>query len=317
MKIALVHMRHAASGGTERYLNLLSSHLAEAGHEPIIVCRSHGEPQHPAVQFVRLRPFSIGAAARMWNFARAVEKHVNEVPYDVVFGLGKTWSQDIIRMGGGCHQTYLDLAHEATRSPVERILRKGARKQRLALEIERRAFLPGAYQQVITNSRLTREDAMQRHGIPADKIHVIHNGTDTERFHPSLRAGIGLELRRSLGWKGAEEVLLFLGTGYGRKGLDHVLAGTAQLAKSRPLLRLLVVGYDSSRAQWEARAEQLGVADRCQFLGGRSDPEACYGAADVYILPTRYDPFANSTIEALACGLPTITTASNGGSEVI
>lgn len=317
MRIALVHMRHAPSGGTERYLNLLSSHLADAGHEPVIVCRSHADPHHAGVGFVRLRPFSIGAAARLWNFAVAVEKHVRAEPYDLVYALGKTWSHDVIRMGGGCHQTYLDQAHEATRSGVERMLRKGVRKNKLSLEIERRAFLPGAYRQVITNSRLTRDDAMARHGIAAEHVRVIHNGTDTDRFHPGLREGAGRALRQELGWTGNEEVLLFLGTGYGRKGLDRVLEGTAALADQRPNLRLMVVGYDSSRAQWEARAARLGIAERCAFLGGRSDPEACYGAADVYILPTRYDPFANSTIEAMACGLPTITTPTNGGCEVI
>jgi UDP-glucose:(heptosyl)LPS alpha-1,3-glucosyltransferase len=317
MRIALIHLRHARSGGTERYLNLLSAHLAEAGHEPVVVCRSHEAAQHPGLRFVTLRPFSIGGAARLWNFAKAVEAHLSQARYDLAFALGKTWTHDVIRLGGGCHATYLETAHEATRTPLERLLRKGARKNRLALEIERRALAPGAYRQVITNSELTRRDAMARHAIPAERIRVIHNGTDTEFFHPRLREGAGAVLRRSLGWGPAEEVLLFLGTGYGRKGLDLVLEATAELAPRRPALRLLVVGYDSARPTWEARAAKLGLAPRTIFLGGRPDPEACYGAADVYALPTRYDPFANSTIEAMACGLPTITTRANGGSELI
>lgn len=317
MRIALVHMRHAHSGGTERYLNLLSAHLAEAGHQPVIVCRSHAEPSHRGVEFVRLRPFSLGGAARMWNFARAVDSHIKSSKYDLTFSLGKTWTHDVIRMGGGCHATYLELAHEATRTPLERAIGKGHRKNRLALEIERKALAPGAYRKVITNSELTKRDAMKRHGIPEDKIHVIHNGTDTEHFHPRLRENAGRALRESLGWNAQHEVLLFLGTGYGRKGLDRVLEATAELAPDRTALRLLVVGYDSARPAWEARAESLGVAERTVFLGGRSDPEACYAAADVYALPTRYDPFANSTVEALASGLPTITTPSNGGSELI
>jgi UDP-glucose:(heptosyl)LPS alpha-1,3-glucosyltransferase len=112
-------------------------------------------------------------------------------------------------------------------------------------------------------------------------------------------------------------VLLFLGTGYGRKGLDLVLQAAAQLAPSSPALRVLVVGYDSNAKAFEARAAELGLADRCQFLGGRRDAEVCFGASDVYALPTHYDPFANSTIEAMASGLPTITTPTNGGSELI
>ncbi|MDF1729671.1 MAG: glycosyltransferase, partial [Sulfitobacter sp.] len=323
MRIALVHMRHAHSGGTERYLNLVSAHLASAGHEITIVCRSHEEPTHEAIRFEVLRPLSFTGAGRMWNFARAVEAHVAQADYDLVFGLGKTWTHDVIRMGGGCHATYLELAHDATLTPLERLYRKGARKHRLALEIEGRALAAhpsrkgGGRPLVITNSELVKRDVIARHGLTENGVHVVYNGTDTERFHPRHREGAGAELRASLGWTADHHVLLFLGTGYGRKGLDLVLQAAALRARDDEALRLMVVGYDSSAASFEARAMELGIADRCQFLGGRRDAEVCFGAADVYALPTRYDPFANSTIEAMAAGLPTITTRTNGGHELI
>ncbi|MCA9000680.1 MAG: glycosyltransferase family 4 protein [Planctomycetes bacterium] len=323
MRLALVHMRHAHSGGTERYLNLLSAHLVEAGHEVTIVCRSHEAPSHESLRFEVLRPFSLTGAGRMWNFAKAVEAHVARSNYDLVFGLGKTWTHDVIRMGGGCHATYLELAHDATLTPLERLVNKGARKHRLALEIERRALAPdprrktGGRPVIITNSELVQRDVMERYGIDASGIHVVYNGTDTERFHPRLGETAGAQLRASLGWNGEHQVLLFLGTGYGRKGLDLVLQAAAQLAPKNDALRVMIVGYDSNAAAFQSRAAELGIADRCQFLGGRRDAEVCFAAADVYALPTHYDPFANSTIEALASGLPTITTQTNGGSELI
>lgn len=317
MRIALVHIRHAHSGGVERYLNLLATHLAEAGHRPVVVCRSYEEPLPPGAEAVRLRPLSIGPTARMRNFAGAVEAHLRVNDYDLVYALGRTTGHDVIRLGGGCHATYLELAHEATRSPIARLMRGGAAKHRATLELEARGLAPGAYRRVITNSEMTKRDAIARYAIPEELVSVIHNGADTERFHPRLRDGAGRELRASLGWSEAEEVLLFLGTGYGRKGLDRVLEATALLALERPALRLLVVGHDSGRASFEARAAELGIAGRTRFLGGRRDAEVCYAAADVYALPTRYDPFANSTVEALASGLPTITTLTNGGHELI
>ncbi len=323
MRIALVHMRHAHSGGTERYLNLVSAFLANAGHEVVVVCRTHEEPAHAEVRFEVLRPSSITGAGRMLNFAKAVEAHVATAGYDLVFGLGKTWSHDVIRMGGGCHGTYMDLAHDATLTPIERLFRKGARKHRLALEIEQRALAAstarrgGGRPLVITNSELVKRDVIERHGLGENGVRVIYNGTDTERFHPRHRQETGAALRAALGWSCEEQVLLFLGTGYGRKGLDLVLDAAAECAPQNPGLRVMIVGYDSSSAVFEARARELGIAERCAFLGGRRDAEVCFGAADIYALPTRYDPFANSTLEALASGLPTITTATNGGSELI
>lgn len=315
MRIALTHMRHAETGGTERYLNQLAAALAESGHEVTIVCRTHAAPPHPEVRFVVRRDVAIGAGWRMWAFARACERHLAETSYDVVFGLGRTYTQDVLRLGGGSHATYLELAHGATLHGPERVLGRGL-KHRLAPVIEARALAPGAYRRVIANSDMVRRDVIARYAVPEDAIETIYNGVDLDRFHPR-RAEEGAELRRELGLGAEHRVVLFLGTGYGRKGLDLLLDAFPDLARERPEARLVVVGYDSARPRYEARAEALGIADRALFLGGRRDAERCYAAADFYVLPTRYDPFANSTLEALASGLPVVTTTTNGGAEVV
>jgi len=317
MRVALVHMRHAASGGTERYLNQLAEHLAAAGWDVTVVCRSHVAPSRPSIRFEVLRPISLGGAWRMWAFARAVERHLSEHAYDVVLGLGKTWTHDVVRLGGGAHASYLELAHRDTQTPLERALGKGALKQRLALAAERRALAPGAHRRVIANSGMVARDVERRYGVPKDRIAVIHNGVDLERFHPRRRAAEGAALRAELGLSERELALLFLGTGYGRKGLDTLLEAYASIAQRRPATRLIVAGYDSSRARFEEQARALGLAERVRFLGGRSDPETCFAASDLYVLPTRYDPFANTTLEALASGLPVLTTHTNGASELI
>jgi UDP-glucose:(heptosyl)LPS alpha-1,3-glucosyltransferase len=317
MRVALVHMRHAASGGTERYLNQLADQLAAAGWEVTVICRSHVAPSRPSIRFEVLRPVSLGGAWRMWAFARAVERHLGEHVFDVVLGLGKTWTHDVVRLGGGAHATYLELAHRDTQTPLERALGKGALKQRLALAAERRALAPGAYRRVIANSGMVARDVERRYGVPAERIAVIHNGVDLERFHPRRRAAEGAALRNELGFGERDLVLLFLGTGYGRKGLDTLLQAFARIADQRPASRLIVAGYDSSRARFEEQARTLGLSERVRFLGGRSDPETCFAAADLYVLPTRYDPFANTTLEALASGLPVLTTHTNGAAELI
>jgi glycosyltransferase involved in cell wall biosynthesis len=112
-------------------------------------------------------------------------------------------------------------------------------------------------------------------------------------------------------------VLVFLGSGYYRKGLDRLLDVLPGLLQTRPETRLLVVGDDADLPQWRARVHRRGLTTQVCFLGRRGDPEVCYGAGDLYVLPTRYDPFANATLEALATGLPVITTNTNGGCEVI
>ncbi len=316
MRLALTHLRHAKTGGTERYLDRLAGYLAARGHEVTIVCRSHSAPPHPRVRFECLRTLALGGAWRTWGFARAVERHLRAHDYDLVLGLGRTWTQDVLRLGGGCQRTYLELAHRATLTPRERLLGSGAWKHALAVRIEERALAP-TETHVLTNSEMVRRDVQTRYGLADEHVTVIHNGVDLERFHPRLRAGVGAEKRRELGLGTAECVLLFLGTGYARKGLDLVLQAFPRVLAARPEARLVVAGFDSARAHFEGQAAALGIAARTRFVGGTLAPEQLYAAADLYVLPTRYDPFANSTLEALACGLPVITSTTNGGSELI
>lgn len=317
MRVALVHMRHAQSGGTERFLNALAVELAERGHETTVVCRSHEALPHPAVRFQVLHGPALGSAGRMLAFARAVERHVERTPYDLVVGLGKTWSQHVIRLGGGCHASYLAKAHRTTLTPWERLLRSDRRKHRLALAIEARALAPGNYRAVIVNSEMVLRDVRARYDVPLQRIVKIPNGVDLERFRPQLRATRGAELRRSLGLDDDALVVGFLGTGYGRKGLDRLLGAWPAVHAAEPAARLLIAGRDASPARFEALARRAGVSSSVRFLGPSDEPERFLAACDLYALPTRYDTFALTILEALASGVPVVTTTDAGGAEVL
>lgn len=318
-------MRHAHAGGTERHLNQVSAHLASLGHEVTILCRTHEAPAHPAIRFEVLKPFSIGATWRVSSFARAVERHLQHTHYDVVYGMGRTWTQDVLRLGGGSHASYLELAHAATRVGHKRWTTLFEPKHAFALRTEQRALHSPQLQRVVVNARMVQADIMRRYGLPPERFELIYNGVDLQRFHPRLRSTLGAQLRAE--WRIAPDapLLLFLGSGYARKGLDTVLQAFAGLrqhpsARTQALAataHLLVVGYDSAQANYQNQAEQLGLASCTHFLGGRRDTERCYAAADLYLLPTRYDPFANTTLEALASGLPVMTTQANGAHELL
>jgi UDP-glucose:(heptosyl)LPS alpha-1,3-glucosyltransferase len=309
MKIALVHLRQRQTGGTERHLDQVARHLAAGGHSVTIVCRSHEEAPHPAVRFVVLRTPALGTGWRLWAFARAVERHLARHDYDLVFALGRTWTHDVIRLGGGCHATYLESLDTARSWP--------SLADRLVLAIERRALAPDRVRAVVTNSEMSRQDVIARHGVAPERVTVIRNGVDLGRFEPTRHAAAARALRAASGVGANDFVVLFLGTGYRRKGLDRLLDALPLVRQTLPGVRLLAVGYDSSARELQSRAAALGLSSSVSFLGGRRDPEVCFAAADLYVLPTRYDPFAGSTLEALASGLPVITTTANGAHEIL
>jgi UDP-glucose:(heptosyl)LPS alpha-1,3-glucosyltransferase len=108
-------------------------------------------------------------------------------------------------------------------------------------------------------------------------------------------------------------VWLLAGSGLRRKGLDVALRA---LAAAGGPGELWVAGRDGP-APWERLAAQLGVLERVRFLGARDDLEDVYAAADALLLPTRYDAFANVCLEALAAGLPVVTSGANGAAATV
>lgn len=304
MKIALVHMRHANSGGTELFLNHLSRYLAEKGEDVTIICRSHVEPSHPDIKFVTLRPISVGKTHRIWRFAKAVEKHINVSDYDFVYGLGKTWTHDMLRIGGGTALHHL----KYMKRDKQRL------KDRVAIKIERKAMAPGAYQHIVTNSYKSAHEVAEAYQVPNNAISVIHNFVDTKRFDRKKVAAESDLMRSTLGIDDQTVVFLFLGTGYKRKGLNKTLEAFAKINIDSCLL---IVGKDSNTDDYKKMAEALGIAERCKFLGESRQPEVYFSLADCYLLPALYEPFGFTVIEALSCGTPVITSENCGAKEVL
>ena len=105
----------------------------------------------------------------------------------------------------------------------------------------------------------------------------------------------------------------FLGSGFRRKGLEVCIRAIARV----PDLQLEVVGRDRKQARYQRLAERLGVADRVHFMGTLERPEEWLPTLGAMVLPTRYDPCANACMEAMACGVPVLSTHRNGASELL
>ncbi|GHX99867.1 group 1 glycosyl transferase [Vibrio cholerae] len=304
MKIALVHMRHSNTGGTELFLNCLSRYLAEQGEDVTIICRTHVAPSHPSIKFVCLNGVSIGKAHRIWKFAKDVEKHLQNNHYDFVYGLGKTWSHDMLRIGGGTRRHLVDSMKHG----------KANLKDRVAIAIEKRSMAPGAYRHIVANSHKSSTEIQQAYGVPAESISVIHNFVDTTRFSRERVKDQAQQLSVALKLDHSKPVFLFLGSGYKRKGLREALHAFALLNFSATLL---IVGRENHEEDYKRLAHELGIAENCRFLGTQTQPELYFSIADCYLLPTHYEPFGFTVIEALACGIPVITTENCGAKEVL
>jgi UDP-glucose:(heptosyl)LPS alpha-1,3-glucosyltransferase len=311
VKLALVRQKYTPFGGAERFVERALGALREQGTDVTIVARQwQGEP---GPGFLRCNPFFLGRTWRDAGFARCVQDIIASGRFDLVQSHERIPGCHIYRAGDGVHATWLDLRSRAR--AVSPRLTFASPWHRYTLAAEAAMFRHPDLRAVICNSRMVRDDIAARFGTPDDKLHVIYNGVDLEYFHPRLRAEHRAATRASLGIDDATPIILFVGSGFERKGIPTLLPALARM-KQRDAV-LLVVGRDRKERDMRALAARLGIADRVRFLGPRKDVRPYYGAADCFALPTLYDPMPNAALEALACGLPVATSTTCGAAELI
>ena len=307
LRLALVIERFApVGGGVERVAWEVARRLAAAGDEVHVVARS-AEPADFATVH-RVRAPAAWQPLRVLAFSRGAARVAPRGRFDVVHSFSRTRHQDLYRAGGGSHADYMARRYGRGAALGRRLSPRHA----VLLEIERRVFADPT-QAILCPSRRVADELARRFRIAPERLVVIHNGVDLDRFDPGRRAGARARVRRELG-AGEEPVWLLLGSGWQRKGLDTALRALAQSRASDAAL--WVAGRDEP-GPWRRLAERVGVAARVRFVGERADSESLYAAADALLLPTRYDAFANACLEAAASGLPVVTSAAAGSSEAL
>jgi UDP-glucose:(heptosyl)LPS alpha-1,3-glucosyltransferase len=289
-------------GGVERATAGLVAALAERGHAVEVLSWGDQEPL-PGVVARRLALPPLPGALRALALAWLVRALTRRRRWDVVQSHERTLGQDVYRAGEGCHRAYL----EAVAAPRARLA-----YHRVQLALERRVFRTTP--EVVAISRAGAAEIARLYAVPAARLTVVYNGVDLERFHPRRRARERAGARAEAGLPDRAFTLLFVGSGFARKGLATALEALARLSDRAS--RLVVLGRDRE-APYRALAARLGVADRVTWLGARPDVERWYAAADVLVLPARYEPFGNVHLEALASGLPVVTSRVAGGAEAL
>jgi len=313
MRIALVIERFdPTGGGVEAVAWHVARELVEAGDEVHAFARRIDMPMESRsaaggeLHVHRIRSPARWQPLRVLGFSHAAARAAPRGSFDVVHSFSRTRHQDIYRAGGGSHADYMERVYAR---PPYRTHWFSPRNATL-LAIERRV-IDDPTQIIQCNSEMVRDELVARHGLPQDRVVVIRNGVDLERFHPRRREAVGKKVRESIG-QGAGPVWLLAGSGFHRKGLDTAFRALAGGGPSDAVL--WVAGADAT-THWRRLAGELGVADRVRFLGQRQDLEDIYAAADALLLPTRYDAFANVCLEAAAAGLAVVTSGANGAAR--
>jgi UDP-glucose:(heptosyl)LPS alpha-1,3-glucosyltransferase len=309
MKIALVRKKYTFHGGAEGFSQGLIDQLAREGHEVHIHAISwEGTLPAGAVFFHQVPAVTCNSFFRDLTFALVSGKHLKEGKYDIIQSHDKTLHQDIYRAGDGCHIEWLRQRWRRTGMAGKASILCNPYHW-LILGLERSIFRKHRYRKIIAISELVKKNIIDHYHVPAGDIVVIYNGVDLDRFHPANRGRFRSEIRRQYEIPDNARVFLFVGSGFERKGVRYLIEAAERLEAP---VTLLIAGKGSGE-----KFQDIINKQRVIFCGPQKQIEQYYAAADAFVFPTMYEPFGNVHLEALASGLPVITTRNSGASEII
>lgn len=316
MKIAIIRQRYNPFGGAERFVERALGALAGEGAEVTLITRNwDGAPREGFRQITCDPSYSRllgGRAARDRSFAAAAQAEMARGGFDITQSHERIPGCMIFRAGDGVHAAWLD--HRARiLGPVQRVTQRWSPYHRYVLAAERAMFAHPALRAVICNSQMVADEVVRYYGVSRDKLQVIYNGVDTDAFHPGLAGEHRWATRSAAGIPNDVPVLLFVGSGFERKGVPQLLRAAARMQRADA--RIVIVGADRKLKAMQQLSEGLGLSRRVLFTGPLKDVRPWYGAADGFVLPTLYDPCPNAVLEAFACGLPVVTSTTCGAQE--
>jgi glycosyltransferase involved in cell wall biosynthesis len=247
-------------------------------------------------------------------FLRRWDRTMHRLRFDLVLSPGiNCFDADIVIVHALFHRLR-ELAREGNEASESGFLRRFHRRSYYSLLtwLERRIY---SKRKVSLAAVSRRTAALLNTYFHRENVPVIPNGVDGASFSPERRLMLRAEARTRYNFQETDFVLLLIGNDWRNKGLSTILAAMA--ACHDIPLRLLVAGKDAAASLFFEEAKRLGLMEHCRWETNPVDGIHLYAAADAYVSPTREDAFALPPLEAMACGLPVITSVNNGGSQII
>jgi UDP-glucose:(heptosyl)LPS alpha-1,3-glucosyltransferase len=312
MRLAIIRQRYPPFGGTERFLETALEALLERNVAISLYTREWPQTRLQLVEPFICDPFYIGRLWRDAGFARAVSRVIGGAKANIVQSHELLLSCDIYRPNNGVYAAWLDEELRCATAFARARIRLDP-YHRYALYTERKLFASPWLRMVICNSKMVRNEIRDRFGVAEERLPVVYSAVDTEAFHPRLRAERG-RLRERSAVADDATVFLHVSTNYARSGAAEAIVALAELPAPS---HLIIVGHDPQRRVYRRLAHSLGIGNRVTFVTAAADTGAWYGSADAYVLPTVYDPWPTTAIEAMACGLPVITSTKSGAAELL
>lgn len=310
-KVLFCKQEVGTRGGLEKYSERLLKAFAQKGCD-VTLATASANVGYEGIKSVHLPVSGVFGFQRLKQWEDLTKVYSKTHPHDIVFTLDRITYGTHIRVGNGVHASYLQKRNE---SFLRHLSFKINPLHKTILRLEAESFLSKNIRKIIVNSHMVKEEIISYYDVDPLKIAVHHNGVEYEEMASNFGdwQQTRLEMQQELRLTPGLFTFLFVGHHYKRKGLDQLLQGFAKIDDAQ----LLVVGKEKHLERYRVLVKTLGLSGRVHFLGPHTAMHRLYATADALVIPSLYDPFANVTIEALAMGLFVVTSAFNGGKEIL
>jgi UDP-glucose:(heptosyl)LPS alpha-1,3-glucosyltransferase len=299
MNLAFCLLKYFPYGGLQRDFLRIATLCQDQGHRISVYTASWQGAQPPGFFVNVLRPRGLTNHQRRLSFVKKLEMHLASSRSDLVIGFNKFPGLDVYFAADPCF---------AAKAAARSFFYRRTRRCRIYLELERAVFNPDAKTQILSISESQQNLYRRFYATPRGRFHPLPPGIARDRMAATNREQIGAELRREMAIDPGDKIVLMVGTGYKRKGVDRALRAVAALPHDlRRETRLMVVG-ENKLGPYRRLAGRLGITEQVHFLGGRQDVPRFLAAADLLLHPARQENTGTVLIEALAAGLPVLAT---------
>jgi UDP-glucose:(heptosyl)LPS alpha-1,3-glucosyltransferase len=315
LDLGLVFLGCHRRGGVERLVYEAARHFS-GEHDVTVYACSFESTGLEGISKVRI---DLGPRTprllRLADFSRRVRQEVHTHSHDHLISFGVAPVGADVLWVNSVHAAWLE---RRDRVPGDRIrsspLRRYLPRHQGMLAMERRYFTRSQARLALVVSDKVAADLERLYGFPRQRSVIVPNGYDSGEFAPGIAAEGRAAVRDELGIPQEAVVLLLVANELSRKGFSVLLEAVAALGD--PRVHVLLVGR-AAPSPYSEKIRALGLADRFRYGGSRTDMGRVHGAADIFVLPTRYEAFSLAVVEALASGLPVITTNVPGARDLV
>jgi len=282
-KIYLIREKKSKFGGAEVYLSRLSSALTDKGVEHEIINS--------------IFPSFLPSWLRIILFNLQVFLTKKNKFY---FSLERIVCPDVYRAGDGVHKVFLSIENKSKLNPLHPIY----------LYLEKRCF--NNAKRIIANSHMIKDEIINIYSIDPSKIDVVYNGIEPKKVDYSHSFN---KLSKEFNLNKGAPILLYVGSGFKRKGVEEFLEIIARLKTEN--VQAFIIGKEKNFEYYKQLSKDLKINKKVIFTGPRQDVDDFYAISDVFLFPTRYEPFSNVLLEAMSSKNAVFTTKQNGAHEIL